>query len=125
MTQVVCTLVTIFIAWRALKYNRDLHTEMKNDNSVERNANTISTIAEFMEKFNRVFSSLKEQSDKFLEHDKDCIKDKVRLAEQINHNTDNIATLTRTVSNLERRMGYMARDGSIIETRQKLTGDKI
>ena len=127
--QMLCTLLAVVIAWRALQnskgdstYQRAREAEQQKLDGIAQDARVSTLIAELVGKFDHIAADMAKEAEKFRTHDLDCVRDKTRLAEQMSQNTKNIETLTRTVNNLERRAGYVARDDSVKSARPKSTG---
>jgi hypothetical protein len=123
--QLVGLMVTVVIAAMALRnsrgdsaYQQGIDSEKRTRDGAAQSALTV----ELAQKFEQLVGDMKAEAERFRAHDRDCIRDKTRMAEQIGQNTDNLKALTRVVNNLERRAGYVARDDAIADTREKLTG---
>ena len=123
------SLGAVLVAWRAMRnssgqavYQQGKDAEKQKMDDVAQEAHTTAVIAEIASKFENLMADVKEEASKFRTHDLECVRDKTRLAAQMEQNTKSIEALARTVSNLERRAGYTARDRSITDTAQKLTG---
>lgn len=85
-------------------------------------ATTAAALAEISTRLNASINEINKEAERFRTHDRDCIHDKTLLASQMQSNTKNIEALTRTVGNLERRVGFAARDEATRDTHHKLTG---
>jgi hypothetical protein len=121
--QTVSPWAALFVAWRTFKHNKDTVDQAKVATDAGTAATTAATVASIITTVNKIFADLKEEAERFRKHDNDCARDKAQLAAHLEANTQTIAAVVRTVNNLERRVGYAARDEAARATYEKLTGE--
>jgi len=130
LSTVAINVTAIFSPWGALgvayitlKHSTKAANDKRVATTAAHDATLALTVTDIIARLGTVINDMKAEAELFRQHDLKCVEDKTKLAAQLAQNTRDIERVNRVLSNLERRVGYQARDEAARETHRRLTGE--